>query len=119
MRVGVNWAAGGQPMIRGPEGMIPNPAYGAPFALAVAPMLTRGGAAGRRWWALVALPLAVPAPLVGIGLILFWNRPSLGAVYGGAAMPVLMHEMFHSGAEALLGNAAWGALMDRLRGEQG
>jgi xanthine permease len=36
MRVGVNWAAGGQPMIRGPEGMIPNPAYGAPFALAVA-----------------------------------------------------------------------------------
>ena len=36
MRVGVNWAAGGQPMIRGPEGMIPNPAYGAPFALAIA-----------------------------------------------------------------------------------
>ncbi|WAX94821.1 nucleobase:cation symporter-2 family protein [Aminobacter sp. NyZ550] len=36
MRVGVNWAAGGQPMIRGPEGMIPNSAYGAPFALAVA-----------------------------------------------------------------------------------
>ena len=36
MRVGVNWAAGGQPMIRGPEGMIPNPAYGEPFALAVA-----------------------------------------------------------------------------------
>ncbi|MEO5325143.1 solute carrier family 23 protein [Mesorhizobium sp. CC13] len=36
MRVGVNWAAGGQPMLRGPEGMIPNPAYGAPFALAVA-----------------------------------------------------------------------------------
>lgn len=60
-----------------------------PFALAVAPMLIRGGAAGRRWWALVALPLAVPAPLVGIGLILLWNRPSLGAVYGGAAMPVL------------------------------
>lgn len=36
MRVGVNWAAGGQPMITGPDGMIPNPAYGAPFALAVA-----------------------------------------------------------------------------------
>ncbi len=32
MRVGVNWAAGGQPMIRGPEGMIPNPAYGAPIS---------------------------------------------------------------------------------------
>lgn len=36
MRVGVNWAAGGQPMIKGPDGMIPNPAYGAPFGLAVA-----------------------------------------------------------------------------------
>jgi len=36
MRVGVNWAAGGQPMIRGPEGMIPNPAYGEPFALIMA-----------------------------------------------------------------------------------
>lgn len=36
MRVGVNWAAGGQPMIRGPEGMIPNPNYGDPFALGVA-----------------------------------------------------------------------------------
>ena len=36
MRVGVNWAAGGQPMIRGADGMIPNPAYGAPFGLAVA-----------------------------------------------------------------------------------
>ncbi len=60
-----------------------------PFALAVAPMLTRGGAAGRRWWALVALPLAVPAPLVGIGLILLWNRPALSSVYGSAAMPAL------------------------------
>lgn len=36
MRVGVNWAAGGQPMIKGPDGMMPNPDYGAPFALAVA-----------------------------------------------------------------------------------
>ncbi|WP_448956431.1 nucleobase:cation symporter-2 family protein [Labrys neptuniae] len=36
MRVGVNWAAGGQPMIKGANGMVPNPAYGAPFALAVA-----------------------------------------------------------------------------------
>ncbi|MDX0476360.1 purine permease [Sinorhizobium medicae] len=36
MRVGVNWAAGGQPMIKGPDGLIPNPAYGQPFALAVA-----------------------------------------------------------------------------------
>ena len=36
MRVGVNWAAGGQPTIRTAEGVIANPAYGAPFSLAVA-----------------------------------------------------------------------------------
>jgi xanthine permease len=36
MRVAVNWAAGGQPMIRSPSGLIPNPAYGAPLNLAIA-----------------------------------------------------------------------------------
>lgn len=40
MRVGVNWAAGGNPMIKNPADMagpmIPNPAYGAPLHLAVA-----------------------------------------------------------------------------------
>lgn len=36
MRVGVNWAAGGQPVIHGPNGPMPNPAYGQPFALGVA-----------------------------------------------------------------------------------
>lgn len=36
MRVGINWAAGGQPMIRGTNGMIPNPAYGRPENLAIA-----------------------------------------------------------------------------------
>lgn len=33
MRVGVDWFAGGSPMIRSPEGMIPNPNYGLPFNL--------------------------------------------------------------------------------------
>ena len=36
MRVGINWAAGGNPMIAGPAGMMPNPNYGAPLHLAVA-----------------------------------------------------------------------------------
>jgi NCS2 family nucleobase:cation symporter-2 len=36
MRVAINWAAGGQPMIHGPNGMIPNPQYGLPENLAVA-----------------------------------------------------------------------------------
>jgi NCS2 family nucleobase:cation symporter-2 len=36
MRVGVNWAAGGNPTLPSPTGPIPNPAYGAPIHLAVA-----------------------------------------------------------------------------------
>lgn len=38
MRVGVNWAAGGNPMIKNPAtgAMVDNPAYGAPLHLAVA-----------------------------------------------------------------------------------
>jgi NCS2 family nucleobase:cation symporter-2 len=36
MRVGVNWAAGGNPTIMGPTGPVPNPAYGAPLHLGVA-----------------------------------------------------------------------------------
>ncbi len=36
MKVGINWAAGGQPMIAGPNGPVPNPAYGAPANLAIA-----------------------------------------------------------------------------------
>jgi NCS2 family nucleobase:cation symporter-2 len=36
MRVGINWAAGGNPTIPGPGGPIPNPTYGAPLHLAIA-----------------------------------------------------------------------------------
>jgi len=36
MRVAVNWAAGGQPMIHGPNGMVPNPNYGLPENLVIA-----------------------------------------------------------------------------------
>jgi NCS2 family nucleobase:cation symporter-2 len=35
MRVGINWAAGGNPTIMSPTGPVPNPAYGAPLNLAV------------------------------------------------------------------------------------
>lgn len=59
------------------------PAYG------VAQKLVQAGKARKRWWFLVTLPLALPAPLVGIGLIVIWNRPFWGAVYGSAAMPLL------------------------------
>ena len=36
MKVGINWAAGGQPMLFGPGGPVPNPEYGAPVNLALA-----------------------------------------------------------------------------------
>ncbi len=39
MRVGVNWAAGGNPTIPSPTGPIANPAYGAPIHLAVAALV--------------------------------------------------------------------------------
>ncbi|HNT54749.1 MAG TPA: ABC transporter permease subunit [Anaerolineaceae bacterium] len=40
------------------------------------------------WW-LVTLPLAVPAPLIGIALIMAINHPPWSLVYASAAMPVL------------------------------
>lgn len=60
-----------------------------PIGLAAARKLLRDDRQGRLWWFLVSAPLAVPAPLVGIGLISIWNRPWLGAVYGSCLMPVL------------------------------
>lgn len=36
MRVAINWSAGGNPTLSGPEGPIPNPSYGAPLNLAIA-----------------------------------------------------------------------------------
>ncbi|MBN1667128.1 MAG: iron ABC transporter permease [Anaerolineales bacterium] len=60
-----------------------------PLAVAVALKL-RGDQAGRKyWWLLVVLPLAIPAPLVGIGLIAVWNQELLGGIYGSLAMPIL------------------------------
>lgn len=60
-----------------------------PVAYAAARELLRKDRQGRLWWFLVTAPLAVPAPLVGIGLISIWNRPLLDPVYGSCLMPVL------------------------------
>ena len=38
---------------------------------------------------LLFLPAAIPAPLVGIGLITLWNRPIFNALYATAWMPIL------------------------------
>ena len=60
-----------------------------PLAFPVAEKLIGPGRSRRRWWLITTLPLAVPAPLVGIGLIVAWNRPIFGDIYGSSAMPVL------------------------------
>ncbi len=38
---------------------------------------------------LLFLPAAIPAPLMGIGLVSLWNHPFTGALYNSAWMPVL------------------------------
>ena len=60
-----------------------------PLAYPVAERLIRPGRSRRGWWLMTTMPLAVPAPLVGIGLIVAWNRPIFGDIYGSSAMPVL------------------------------
>lgn len=60
-----------------------------PLGLAPALELDRGGKVSRIWWLFLTLPLAVPASLVGIGLIAVWNQPGLQHLYGSLLMPVL------------------------------
>ena len=38
---------------------------------------------------LFLLPVAIPAPLIGIGLVTLWNHPIFDGFYASAAMPVL------------------------------
>jgi iron(III) transport system permease protein len=58
-------------------------------ALVMAYELKRPGLRGGIAWFLVLLPLAMPASLTGIGLILFWNMPGPVLIYPGLLMPVL------------------------------
>ena len=60
-----------------------------PVALAAAGKLAGAKGQGRLWWLGVTAPLAIPAPLIGIGLISIWNRPLWPGVYGSAMMPIL------------------------------
>ena len=61
-----------------------------PLALAAAYELKKPGLRGTLAWILVLVPLAIPAPLVGIGMISFWNGPLLAVPYPGLLMPVLV-----------------------------
>lgn len=41
------------------------------------------------WWVVTTLPLAIPSPLIGVGLIAIWNRPATQAIYASNLMPIL------------------------------
>lgn len=60
-----------------------------PIALAAARGLMRADGRGKLCWVLVIAPLAIPPPLVGIGLIAIWNQPIFPEVYGSSLMPIL------------------------------
>ncbi len=62
-----------------------------PLALAIAPLLKRPDRWGRVTWGLVIWALALPSPLVGIGLIDLWNRPLPLEIYGTPLMPLFAH----------------------------
>ena len=60
-----------------------------PPALSVAHELARSGRRGWWAWPLVTVPLAVPPPLVGIGLIVVGGKSFFPCVYGSGWMLVL------------------------------
>lgn len=61
-----------------------------PLALAAAYELKTPGFWGSLAWVFVLLPLAIPAPLIGIGMITFFTLPGVSLVYPGTLMPVLV-----------------------------
>ena len=60
-----------------------------PIALAAARVLVRADKRKSLLWVLIIAPLAIPPPLIGIGLITIWNQPLFSGVYGSSLMPVL------------------------------
>jgi iron(III) transport system permease protein len=61
-----------------------------PLALAAALELKKPGFRGAVAWMIVLLPLVVPAPLIGIGMITIGNLPVLSAGYPTLIMPALV-----------------------------
>ena len=57
-----------------------------PIAIPIAQRLLNGSLL---LWSLVTLPLAVPSPLIGIGLIAIWNHAATARIYTSTAMPIM------------------------------
>ena len=62
-----------------------------PFTWAAADAIHHKRAGHRLWWLLLMLPLSLPAPLIGIGLIQVWNSKALHwtGLYSTLFMPAL------------------------------
>lgn len=65
-------------------------------------------------WVLAVLPLAVPAPLAGVGLVTVWNRDGVPPLYGTAAMLVLAALARFLPAAVLVLAAVWKRVDRRL-----
>jgi iron(III) transport system permease protein len=61
-----------------------------PLALAAAQELQKPGIRGGTAWVIVLLPLALPAPLIGIGMITLGNLPVVSSLYPVLIMPALV-----------------------------
>jgi iron(III) transport system permease protein len=73
-----------------------------PLALAAADLLSRGGAGSRVWWFLMTAPLAVPPPLVGVGLLGLCRGPGVGLFSGTLTLPILAATARFAPAAALV-----------------
>jgi iron(III) transport system permease protein len=62
-----------------------------PIAYVAARGVLSDGPLSHGWWLAITIPMALPGPLVGIGLITLWNGPGWAnlAIYGSRWMPVL------------------------------
>lgn len=87
-----DWLVGALPDMAGSLGTgILSACFTLPPALAAASALHRRKPGHGFWWPVLMLPLAMPAPLVGVGLIRVWNGAALGwtGLYNTPAMPAL------------------------------
>jgi iron(III) transport system permease protein len=60
-----------------------------PPALSIAWEMSHSGTRSHAAWLLATIPLSIPAPLIGIGLITVWNHPVFSNLYASAWMPIL------------------------------
>lgn len=60
-----------------------------PIAAFIAKKMLEGIKYKKIWWLVITLPVAIPAPLIGIGLISLWNHRILSGIYNTTAMPVI------------------------------